>query len=392
MNEKLELETFISDGEKSLEEIDEILSKFNGFEVIKKVHSEILHSNILAWLLNPSGNHGLNELFLKEFLIEIIPDAQYYSTIKFIDFQIFSERSINERRIDILITSVENSLVIGIENKIFGKEMDMQLEYYFKGITEEFASFTNKFFIYLTPEGFAPSDEENWIAYDYSQVENRIGFLLENNKSDINEDVFRFLNHYNKIINRYITKRDIELEKICTKLFHDHKNALNIIFQYKPDICSDIQKVIVQLIKSNDYLKLDHNVKNNIKFSSKKLDETIPKDGSGKWSNEKRVLLFEFKTDNNRMNLNLVIGPAAEQNPIRKKLLDIARKDLEIFKEAKAEKSTKKYRQIYQKNILSKKFYEEENMDSIKKQISMKFKGFLNELIKIENHFVKHYK
>lgn len=392
MSGKLELESFLDEGIKSLKKIDAIINKFNGFEVIKKVHSELIHSNILAWLLDPFGNHGLNKIFLSKFLNSIIPDSQYLDSIKYNDFKIFSEKSIHEKRIDLLVISEENSLVIGIENKILGTEMNKQLYYYFKGITEEYTKFSNKFFVYLTPEGIPPSDEENWIAFDYSKIEDIIVDILNKQKSVISDEVYGFLDQYSKILNRYITKRDLELEKICENLFKEFKNALNIIFQYKPDIHSEIQKIIIQLIKSNEDLILGNTTKHIIKFTSKKLDNLIPKEGALKWSKEDRVLLFEFKSDNYKMKLQLVIGPAKKESDIREKLLKIARKELGIFKEAKSDKITKKYRQIYRKDILSKKFYEDENMDIIKKRISSKYNEFLKELIKIENHFIKYYK
>ena len=392
MSGKLELESFLDEGIKSLKKIDEIITKFNSFEVIKKVHSELLHSNILAWLIDPFGNHGLNEIFLSKFLNSIIPDYQYLDSIKYNDFKIFSEKSIHEKRIDLLIISEENNLVIGIENKILGTERKKQLDYYFKGITEEYTKFSNKFFVYLTPEGIPPSDEENWIAFDYSKIEDIIVDILNEQKSVISDEVFSFLYQYSKILNRYITKRDLEIEKICENLFSEYKNALNIIFQYKPDIHSEIQKIIIQLIKSNEDLILDNTTKHFIKFTSNKLDNLIPKEGAFNWSKEDRVLLFEFKYDNNKMQLKLVIGPAKQESDLRKKLLKIAQKELRIFKEAKSDKITKKYRQIYRKEILSKKFYEDENIEEIKKHISSKYNEFLKEIIKIENHFIKYYK
>lgn len=56
---------FISDRDVSRMEL--ILDKPNIFNALKIVQQEIRHSNFLAWLLNPNENHGLGELFLKDF-------------------------------------------------------------------------------------------------------------------------------------------------------------------------------------------------------------------------------------------------------------------------------------------------------------------------------------
>ena len=48
--------------------IESNLNAFNIFEAIGVTKREIHHSAFLSFLLNPAGQHGLNDLFLKEFL------------------------------------------------------------------------------------------------------------------------------------------------------------------------------------------------------------------------------------------------------------------------------------------------------------------------------------
>ena len=44
----------------------------NVFDVLRISRNEIRHSNILAWLLDSSGNHGLEDSFIREFVKSII--------------------------------------------------------------------------------------------------------------------------------------------------------------------------------------------------------------------------------------------------------------------------------------------------------------------------------
>ena len=52
----------------------------NVFDVLRISRNEIRHSNILAWLLDSSGNHGLEDSFIREFVKSIIksnPQKEY---------------------------------------------------------------------------------------------------------------------------------------------------------------------------------------------------------------------------------------------------------------------------------------------------------------------------
>jgi hypothetical protein len=55
-----------------LDRLESKLNKFNPLKVLKVDEYEIRHSNMLAWLLDPSENHGLGEEFFKKFLGEVI--------------------------------------------------------------------------------------------------------------------------------------------------------------------------------------------------------------------------------------------------------------------------------------------------------------------------------
>ena len=47
------------------------LDEFNLFKVLRIDEFEIRHSNVLAWLLDPSQNHKLGNTFLRGFLDEV---------------------------------------------------------------------------------------------------------------------------------------------------------------------------------------------------------------------------------------------------------------------------------------------------------------------------------
>ena len=46
------------------------------FRVLRVQDSELVHSNFLAWLLNPAGTHGIQEYFLRNFLERTVVSAR----------------------------------------------------------------------------------------------------------------------------------------------------------------------------------------------------------------------------------------------------------------------------------------------------------------------------
>ena len=72
MNNKEEqkLQNFLLDFE-AFQELSKWTGNFNIFKVLGITQAELKHSNMLAWLLDPNGNHQLGDSFLKLFLQEL---------------------------------------------------------------------------------------------------------------------------------------------------------------------------------------------------------------------------------------------------------------------------------------------------------------------------------
>ena len=118
------------------EKFDEALKKrkdfelgFNVFSLVSDTYyKENFHSEILFCLLDPEGAHSEGRLFLDKFLDFLNIDKNNYKT----DIKVYNEyRILDRRRIDILIRSKENAIII--ENKINGAtDMENQLIDYYK--------------------------------------------------------------------------------------------------------------------------------------------------------------------------------------------------------------------------------------------------------------------
>ena len=176
-----------------------------------------------------------------------------------------------------------------------------------------------------------------------------------------------------------------EIQEICRKIYNGHKKALDLIFEYKPDLLMEIQECLIEIIKNDSDLILDFSSKSYIRFITKKLD-FIPKIGEG-WTKSKRILLFEFKNNPNGVGLYLIIGPGPKE--IREKLCEIAQDNLKLFNVANR-KFTGQWFSIYKKSIIKAKNYEDKDISAIGKYFKEKIENFkTNDLVKIEKEIEK---
>lgn len=391
-NQEVEyLENFVMSNPE-LDCLENLISEFNIFETLNLTYAEIRHSNFLGWLLDPSENHGLGSYFIKQFLKQIASsNKSYFSSIdiSLFDFELFNYNNVEVRRewnaIDVLLVINENNkkVIVAIENKIKTSEHSNQLQRY-KDIIKREKEFSNyiHLFIYLTPENITPSDED-WIPFNYDAIAELLYGLLEHKKSTLNPNIHFFISQYLTILRRYIVGNS-EVEKIAIDIYKKHKQALDIIFQYKPDIYLEISEHIQTRLKEIDGIIIDGAGKTVIRFTTELLDAQIKKVSEG-WTKSKRILLFEFDLYDTRLVLRLYIGPG--EDTYRKKLIDSFLKNKSLFKLADRKFGTK-WHAAFQKEIIQAKDFEEDNHDELYIKIDKKIDEFVkNDLVQIQEHF-----
>lgn len=359
-----------------LNEIETNIDNFNVFEILGTVNTEIRHSNMLAWLFNPNEVHGLKDLFIKKFIEAYLNKVSNSKDDSFIlkmlvkDFNdVIVRREWNH--IDILLISETNKVIIAIENKIWSKESKGQLKRYQNVLESEFLNY-DKNYIFLTPEAEDSSNIDLWTSMSYQDVITCLETIVTMKNDTINPKVISFINQYIDILRRYIVK-DENLEKLCTEIYFKHKRALDLIFEYKPDIHSDISNKLQSIIKEHDYLILDDSNKSLVRFTSKKLDERMGKnDYDSKWTSSNRYLLFEVRNTNHRKSLHLLIGPSKEE--FRKNLHEKALSHPHIFKQVKKTISPV-YNNLYTKELYSSK--KQLEYEDIIEEVEKKFNEFL---------------
>ena len=110
--------------------------RYNIFRIISNLYyRENFHSDIIAFFLDPNGNHGCKHLMLDLFISMLNKAGCDIDYMDYSDAVVVRE----EARIDILISSEENKKAIVIENKINNAgDMPRQLPRYYDYVTKNY--------------------------------------------------------------------------------------------------------------------------------------------------------------------------------------------------------------------------------------------------------------
>jgi hypothetical protein len=347
----LSLENLLLDD--TLEDIENRLNEFNILSILKIDHLENIHSNFLSWILNPRSNHGLQDYPLKKFLKNVFRNHLIYEKqkISIIDLDIWNMNEIEVlrewNRIDISLIDDKNRFVCIIENKLYSSESETQLQKYKQIIETKYPEYS-KIFLFLTIDGTPPTDDD-YLVITYDEIVQLLKSILESKGGSMTNEV-RYLieNFYKSMKGRLLDES--ELKKQSQQIYKEHKEALDYIFDNKPDDQLLVKNELIEWIKTEPNWNLDDSSKRLIRFIPKQLDSIIPKKGEG-WTKSKRMLLFELQNEKKpELNLMLYIGPGPQ--PIRESLYMHAKEYSRIFPETRKEFKTKKWFNLYRKTII----------------------------------------
>lgn len=262
-----------------LNELEEYASDANLFDILKITNAELKHSIVLAYIFNPSENHGLGhkplELFFKKLSQNIYVKGLTVFDLLDIDYDDFTVLR-EYKNIDILLKSTKNKIVICIENKIWTTEHDNQLCRYKKTIENEYADY-KKIFLYLTPHGDVATDSGNWASISYSDI---AATLEELDLSNLNIRIKLLIEDYLSMIRRKIMN-DLELKELCNKIYRKHRQAIDLIIENKDDetyrFYSIINEYLTDMAKKGliIYNENDSSPK-TLRFSTKELEADFP--------------------------------------------------------------------------------------------------------------------
>lgn len=235
-------------------------SEDNMFYILGVQDSEIRHSNFLKWLMEK------DKQFLQEFLQKLCGFSQErasklvgskHKVDREYSLNANQEKSDKSGRIDLLLQFEEEKVVVVIENKWNSSEGEQQLSKYYIGINNN-ANFENyeKIFVFLTPRGDEPKDDEDkkhYISVSYDLVQE---ILKKINISGNFEKIL--IKHYKEVLEEELVKNEKELNKVeeYYKLFGGKKGQeMAELAKYIPNI-NKRAEIEREIIKKMDVLEL----------------------------------------------------------------------------------------------------------------------------------------
>ena len=325
------LEALASD-QSAFEVLETAMAEFDAFAFLGLSSSEEVHSNILAWLLNPKGNHSLGDFFLKAFLLETGAASQ--EKVRCADW---STNTVQREwhnvvdgqtgYVDVLVVNHVDSFVCAIENKIFSGEHGSQLSHYRRALEERYNTF-RKSYLFLSPSGQAPQQPAErgfWKPVNYGQVLRLVERASEESAGLKNEPVAAFLRQYATCLRRTVVP-STELSSAATRIYLRHRHAIDLIIRYKDSYVADLKMIFGEAIA--------HQGDWDFVISPEKLLGFVPSDwqgfevfqsGGAPKRRPEEVLLFDFDfREPGKVTLILTIRPGDLDDSLRKSLFQMA--------------------------------------------------------------------
>lgn len=352
--------------------LDQRFGRFNLFEAIGAVRSEIKHSNLLAFLLSPTRSHGLGSgplrLVLRAALSKVSafdrPVRVLEVAIGKLDGALVYRES---DHIDILIEISELHLVVAIENKVDAAEGENQLSRYRELVTRRYPGWRH-LFVYLTPEGSEPSDA-NWVSISYAEVAD----IIENAASGLQaSDIGLTVRHYVDMLRRHIVQD--ELVELAQRIYQRHREALDFIIDSIPEPGNPLSAVRRALDEQADLVQ-DRHTRTLLRFVPQQW-EGIPLLNAcprGAWTKSGRSLIFEARyhkpaPEEERVVVALVLGECPPE--LRQHIYSQSREQGDLFKGANTSLG-KQWCSIYSRELLSRNksrlLGESERLEAVRK-------------------------
>ena len=234
---------------------------YNIFTLFYKFSDEVnLHSNFIASLLDPNGDHYKGDLFLKLFL----------ETCGIDDFSIDTSRATvfkEFKHIDIYISDGKKHIIL--ENKVYAKDQPTQIARYIEAIKKEGAEDEDIYVLYLHPDGELPKGD----SLGGCKL-NQDNTKLEKEGSSINFKVIS----YDKEILEWIDRCKNEVSNITdlNVFLSQYKDVIEMIYDRYKRIDKMETAKFVEIFKEN-YTAVSE-IANNYQETRKKIiDEFFEK-------------------------------------------------------------------------------------------------------------------
>ena len=343
------LERFAADDrlaevKRLLAKADAQAARFNLFELLGLASDEERHSRILGWLFDPAQNHAIGTAFLTGFLAATTAEAgkrciapAAAPTVGWettgVQLEWFHQVDGEWGYLDILVVNRQEQFLCAIENKIWAAEQTDQLTRYRKALEAAYPDYC-RHLVFLSPRGAAPyrAEERNyWTPMSYTAVLSALDQTI--GSETMPPDVSAFLRQYATTLRMHIVPDSTEINQLARKIYLEHREAIELIYQHKPNFVDETKLVLREAIRHQTNWSLDQEYPLFLQFRPREwADYQSMATGTGRLPST-ALLLFQFNFRDGRNNLpylGLAISPGSEE-PVRQKLFDTAQRHPNMF-------------------------------------------------------------
>ena len=200
---------------------------------------EGVHSDLMWWLLDPKGWHGLADRFAVPFVREALAACGLGGELAPVVEEVHREFSTGRGPVDILLRlhQGDERLVLGIENKIDAPEGEEQLLRYGEGLAHRFRGETVAL-TFLTPDGRQPKSQPRCpvasVAYHtvVALLEEALAATPARGGNPVGLGLAR---HYCAALRSHIMpEQNPEIDALCRTLYDEHLEAWRAIRRRLP--------------------------------------------------------------------------------------------------------------------------------------------------------------
>ena len=310
-----------------LAELEVRLSQFNLFRILKADQHELRHSNMLAWLFDLSESHGLHELFLRRWLMEVMnnaakrdADASFISPVWVDAAGIHSVQVKREWhnldvliKLDVSVLGKKELWVVGIENKVNARQGRDQLRRYRKTIEEKFSDADHCACVFLTKRHENP-DDSMWLISTYSDVLIALEQCLGERADTIGAEPLFLMRQYTELLKEDFMD-DSEIAQLARAIYQRHAVAIDYIFECKIDPIFELTNRLEKRLESQASkleIVMSRTGKGRIRFLPLEWDTVENRKGSA-WGDNSHYLVFELDFYPKTVELNMLSGDAPDE-------------------------------------------------------------------------------
>ena len=201
---------------------------------------EGVHSDILAWLLDPGGWHGLGDGFVTRFIDAVIESTGEPAGGGVVVRAVYREFDTGNGPVDLLIegTLGNRTIRVAIENKIDSPESSEQTCRYGCALARSDTS-TQALVVLLSLKGHAPKPKCPCVpsgALSYNAVARALGEALDAvSESERQQPGYVFATHYLDALKSHImANTNSDIDELCRELYMQHQDAWRAIRRRLP--------------------------------------------------------------------------------------------------------------------------------------------------------------